>query len=61
MRAFKGAFHSNPQYSQAEGIGKMEQDLADIKQMAAGLRSDRAKTPKIPPRKAPGTTKPTAN
>jgi hydroxylamine dehydrogenase len=39
MRAFQGAFHSNPDYSLWYGWSEMVRDLTDIKSMAADLRS----------------------
>ena len=38
MRAFQGAFHSNPDYSLWYGWSEMVRDLAEIKEMAADLR-----------------------
>jgi hypothetical protein len=38
MRAFQGAFHSNPDYSLWYGWGEMNQDLTAIRSLAAGMR-----------------------
>ena len=38
MRAFQGAFHSNPDYSLWYGWSEMVRDLQDIKEKAAELR-----------------------
>lgn len=39
MRAFQGAFHSNPDYTLWYGWSEMVRDLAEIKEMAAVLRA----------------------
>ncbi|MCF6269220.1 MAG: cytochrome C [Melioribacteraceae bacterium] len=39
MRAFQGAFHMNPDYSLWYGWSEMIRDLAEIKHMAADMRS----------------------
>jgi hypothetical protein len=38
MRAFQGAFHSNPDYSLWYGWGEMNQDLTAIRSLAAEMR-----------------------
>jgi len=38
MRAFQGAFHSNPDYSLWYGWGEMNQDLTAIRRLATDLR-----------------------
>jgi hypothetical protein len=38
MRAFQGAFHSNPDYSLWYGWSAMVRDLAEIREMAEELR-----------------------
>ncbi len=38
MRAFQGAFHSNPDYSLWYGWSELKRDLTDIKAMAQDLR-----------------------
>jgi len=38
MSAFKGAFHSNPDFAQGQGWGEMEEDLTAISAMAEALR-----------------------
>jgi len=38
MSAFKGSFHSNPDFAQGQGWSEMEQDLTDIQAMATTLR-----------------------
>jgi len=42
MRAFQGAFHSNPDYALWYGWSEMVRDLADIKEMATSLRERHA-------------------
>lgn len=42
MRAFQGVFHANPDYALWYGWSEMVRDLADIKEMAAGLREQHA-------------------
>ena len=44
MRAFQGVFHGNPDYALWYGWSEMVRDLADIKEMAAGLRKEHAGT-----------------
>ncbi|MEW6050293.1 MAG: multiheme c-type cytochrome [Candidatus Zixiibacteriota bacterium] len=39
MRAFQGVFHANPDYALWYGWSEMVRDLAEIKEMAAELRS----------------------
>ena len=39
LRAFQGAFHSNPDYSLGQGFSRLAGDLADIEQMAGELRT----------------------
>jgi hypothetical protein len=39
MRAFQGAFHSNPDYALWYGWSEMVRDLTDIREMAADLRA----------------------
>jgi hypothetical protein len=43
MRAFQGAFHSNPDYSFWEGWSEMQRDLTEIKEIAARLRWEKSK------------------
>ncbi len=38
MRAFQGAFHANPDYTLWYGWSEMQQDLTEIKAMAADMR-----------------------
>ena len=42
MRAFQGAFHSNPDYMHWYGWAAMKESLQKIKDEAAGLRADAA-------------------
>ncbi|MCH7528649.1 MAG: hypothetical protein IH972_03770 [Candidatus Marinimicrobia bacterium] len=43
MRLFQGAFHSNPDYALWYGWSEMVQDLAEIEDLAAGLRREAPK------------------
>jgi hypothetical protein len=45
MRAFQGTFHANPEYSFWYGWSEMQQDLSEIKEMAAQMRREAARTP----------------
>jgi len=42
MRAFQGAFHANPDYALWYGWSELQQDIRDIRRMAAELRRDEA-------------------
>lgn len=44
LRAFQGAFHSNPDHSLARGFSRLAGDLADIEAMARNLRGAATKT-----------------
>ena len=43
MRAFQGTFHANPDYALWYGWSEMQQDLIEIRAMAADLRRTHAK------------------
>jgi hydroxylamine dehydrogenase len=43
MRAFQGAFHSNPGFPLWSGLNQVEQDLTAIRQMAGDLRQQKRK------------------
>ncbi|VEN74156.1 Cytochrome C [Candidatus Desulfarcum epimagneticum] len=43
MRAFQGAFHSNPDYSLWYGWSAMKRDLTEIRAMAKELRAEKTK------------------
>lgn len=51
MRAFQGVFHANPVYAQWYGMGEMQQDLTQIREMAEDLRKKAELMQKITPRK----------
>ena len=40
MRAFQGAFHSNPDYALWYGWSEMQRDLTEIKALAAEMREE---------------------
>jgi hydroxylamine dehydrogenase len=40
MRAFQGAFHSNPDYTLWYGWSELQRDLTEIKYMGEQLRRD---------------------
>ena len=40
MRAFQGVFHANPDYALWYGWAELVQDLAEIRELAHGMRRD---------------------
>lgn len=48
MRAFQGAFHSNPDYALWYGWSEMVRDLTEIRTLAAELRADHGDAPAGP-------------